>query len=533
MAPAADRTALAWPRDLAAILLIIAGVLLFRSTSFVPAVVDTDEGLYMVQAREWLRGGWPLVAAWDMHPVGAPALFALAFLAFGVSVESARLLGVICVAATGCALFATARVAGAPRPVGVAAALLYAAQSVLLSGLSVNTELLIAPFITSAMAIGLAGFSRGLRTLAEAPGTGAIVAAGLLVGCALLVKQVVVPEGCLVFALLTFPALLRGALPWRRFLAYAALYAVLCAAPFVLMGLAYWVQGWLADYIDGSLMAPFRYSMERAPAQEAWRRIYSALLQLPFALALGLVALLFWRPRQVTEPLGLLTSAAFLWFIVASLAIAAPGFYFTHYFLLWLPPLSLLAAMGAWRLGHAVARPGLARPAFAGLVGVVAVDAWMSELYVRVDRGPSWIHPDPDPVRLVAARVAEAAGPDGDAFLANYHPSVYVLAGVRIATRFPFPPHLTGNFEDLSDTSTEAELARVLAGRPRVIVVDRGWMKNIRPAAAAQVQAAIDADYDLFAEVQERRGPVEIWRLRDAPAAPASTAPGTARPSAP
>src|SRR5512147_1175122 len=84
-------------RDVAAVLVVALAVAVFRSTSFVPAVVDTDEGLYMVQAREWLNGGWPLVAAWDMHPVGAPAMFALAFLAFGVSVESARLLGMICV----------------------------------------------------------------------------------------------------------------------------------------------------------------------------------------------------------------------------------------------------------------------------------------------------------------------------------------------------------------------------------------------------------------------------------------------------
>jgi 4-amino-4-deoxy-L-arabinose transferase-like glycosyltransferase len=518
-------------RDAAAILLIVAGVLLFRSTSFVPAVVDTDEGLYMVQAREWLQGGWPLVAAWDMHPVGAPALFALAFLAFGVSVEAVRLLGLICVAITSCALYAGARAVGAPRGVGVGAGLLYAAQSVLLTGLCTNTELLIAPFVVSAMAIGLRGLSRGLRPVAEPPGTGAIVAAGLLIGCALLVKQVVVPEGCLVFALLTFPALLRGALPWRRFLGLAALYAALCAAPFLLMGLAYWVQGWLAEYIDGSLMAPFRYAMERVPPEEAWRRIQSAALTLGFGLIASLVALLSWRPREARQPLALLTVAGIVWFAVASLAIAAPGFYFAHYFLLWLPPVSLLAAIGAWRLAQAVARPGVARPAFAGLVAVIAADAWLSELHHRVERGPGWMHRDP--VREVAAAVAAAAGPGGDAFLANYHPSVYVLSGARIATRFPFPPHLTGVFEDLSDTSTEAELARVLAARPRVIVVDRGWMHTIRPAAAAQVQAAIDADYDLYARVQEQRGPVEIWRLRDAPAGPVPTAPGTARPSAP
>jgi hypothetical protein len=111
--------------------------------------------------------------------------------------------------------------------------------------------------------------------------------------------------------------------------------------------------------------------------------------------------------------------------------------------------------------------------------------------------------------------VAEAAWPGGDAFIANYHTSVYVLADVRIATRFPFPPHLTGEFEDLSDTNTEVELTRVLASRPQVIVVDRGWMQTMRRPAAAQVMAAVAADYDLAATVAEQRGPVEIYRLRD------------------
>jgi hypothetical protein len=32
--------------------------------------------------------------------------------------------------------------------------------------------------------------------------------------------------------------------------------------------------------------------------------------------------------------------------------------------------------------------------------------------------------------------------------------------------------------------------------------------------AAARVQAALDAGYDVFATVAEQRGPVEIWRAR-------------------
>jgi 4-amino-4-deoxy-L-arabinose transferase-like glycosyltransferase len=499
-------------RDAASMLLVVVAAVLLRLTSFIPAVVDTDEGLYMVQAREWLAGGWPLVAAWDMHPVGAPALFALAFLVFGVSVEAARLLGTICVAATGVALYCGARAVGAPRAVGIGAGVLYAAQSVLLSGLCTNTEILIAPFVAGAMAIGMRAAARAIGPDPVAPSFYEVVAMGLLIGPALLVKQVVVPEGCFAFSLLALPALLRGLLPWRRLLGMAAVYAALCAGPFVLMGAVYWWQGWLAHYLDGSLLAPFRYSMERIPGPEAWRRVGAAVVVLGFGFAAALVALLSWRRREILQPVPLLTAFAALWLAVVSAAIAGPGFYFSHYFLLWLPPLSILAAIGAWRLARLVARPGATRAIFAGLVAIIAAEAWLAEMRQRVEPGPGWPHRDP--VREVSAAVAAAAGPGGDAFVANYHPSVYVISGALLSTRFPFPAHLTGVFEDLSDTNTLAELDRVLAARPRAIVVDRGWMHTMRPEAAARVQAALDAGYEVFATVAEQRGPVEIWRVR-------------------
>jgi 4-amino-4-deoxy-L-arabinose transferase-like glycosyltransferase len=498
--------------DAAALAGLCLAALLFRLTSFVPAVVDTDEGLYLVQAREWLNGGWPLVAAWDMHPIGAPLLFALAFLAFGVSVEAARLLGIICVAATACALYAAVRGVGGPRRVGVGAGVLYCAQSVLLGGLCTNTEILIAPFVTGAVAIGLHATARALAPVPQAPGWLAVTGMGLLIGCALLVKQVVVPEGCFAFALLVLPALMRRVLPLGRAIGMAALYAALCVAPFMLAGFVYWTQGWLDQYLDGSLLAPFRYSLERIPGPEALRRIGAAALLLGFALGAAIVAVAAWRPRGLPEPLPLLTGVTVLWFAVASAAIAGPGFYFAHYFLLWLPPLSLLAAIGAWWMALLLARRGSLRLTFILLIGLIAGQAWLIEAQSRLERGPGLMHPDP--VREVSARVAEAVGPAGDAFVANYHPTVYVLSGARLSTRFPFPAHLTGVFEDLSDTSTEAELERVLASRPRVIVVDRGWMHTMRPAAAERVLRAIAEGYELFATVAEYRGPVEVWRAR-------------------
>ena len=507
------RTHVPLSRDAMAICVILLATVVFRITSFVPAVVDTDEGLFMVQAREFLNGGWPLVAAWDMHPIGAPVLFAIAFLLFGVSVEAARLLGMICVGATGMALFAAVRAVGAPRAIGLGAGVLYAAQSVLLSGLTTSTELLIAPFVTGAMAIGFRATMRAMGPDPAPPGFGAVVAAGLLIGCTLLIKQVSAPEGCLVFTLLVLPALVRRVLTIRQALVMALLYTLLCATPFLVAGFAYWTQGWLDQYLDGSILAPFRYSLERIAGQVALRLTLAAMTSLGFGFLSAAIAIAAWRPAEAARPVALLAAFTVLWFIVAWAAIAGPGFYFAHYFLLWLPPLSILAAIGAWRVALVFARPGTTRIAYAGLVGMIALNAWLTELETRFERGPGWMIRDP--VREVGAAVARAAGPDGDAFVANYHPTVYILSGARLSTRFPFPAHLTGNFEDLSDTNTLVELDRVLASRPRVIVVDRGWMHNMRSEAASRVLAAIEQGYELFATIVEYRGPVEVWRRKD------------------
>jgi hypothetical protein len=136
-------------------LFFLALALLLRSFSFVAAVIDTDEGLYMLQAREWLDGNWPIVAVWDMHPVGAPAIFAVFMAIFGDDIWVLRVLGAVCVAATASALFSAVRYAGGPPALGLAAGVLYIAHSGLLGGLATNTEILFAPMIGWAMALGL------------------------------------------------------------------------------------------------------------------------------------------------------------------------------------------------------------------------------------------------------------------------------------------------------------------------------------------------------------------------------------------
>jgi hypothetical protein len=89
---------------------------------------------------------------------------------------------------------------------------------------------------------------------------------------------------------------------------------------------------------------------------------------------------------------------------------------------------------------------------------------------------------------------------------------IYALADAALPTRFVFPAHLTGGFTQVADIDTDAEVRRILATRPRLVLVDRGWWWHLRPSAAAILTEVLERDYTLEATVAEERGPVELWR---------------------
>jgi 4-amino-4-deoxy-L-arabinose transferase-like glycosyltransferase len=487
-------------------LMMLAAAVLLRGMGFLLAVIDTDEGLYLVQAREWLRGHWPLVAVWDMHPVGAPALFAMALLVFGDGVAAIRWLGIFCAAATGTGLYALVRAAGGGPLLGLAAGLIYIAHSVLLYGLASNTEILFAPFVVWAMVLGLRGGVAALDC-AVAPGWLTIIGMGLLIGLGFAIKPVVTPEGCLAFALLTLPALWRRLLQPGRFVGMAAAYAVLALLPSAMLALSYASQGQFGAWLDGSLLAPWRYSQARVGLTVALARCQTAVLILAAPCLLALLAL--WRQGRSAGSGGRLARLGVIWLLMATLAIVGPGFFYQHYFLLWLPPLALLAALGIAELAGLMGQERM-RPVFIGLLALLCLGAWRQEAALRLERA-LWVA---DPVREVAKTIRERLRPGEAIFVANYHPVLYALTDAALPTRFIFPEHLTGHFTQVADIDTEAELRRVLASRPRFVVVDRGWWPQVGERGKAILNEVLARDYELEVTIPEERGPVELWRPR-------------------
>jgi 4-amino-4-deoxy-L-arabinose transferase-like glycosyltransferase len=479
-------------------------VALVRLPGVPPSVIDWDESIYTLMARELLWGRLPYVHVFDDKAVGAPAMIAAALSLFGNTMVSVRLLGMVAVAATSLLLWAIARRAGLGRAAGLAAALLYGGFSTALGGLSTNTELLFAPLVAGAMLVALRGADQ-TRLRGQ---LGVILGAGALIGLAVWIKLVAAVPGAMLFALLV------GAWLWRRQVsllavpALAAAYAVICVAPTALTGAYYAWQGqfplfWYCNF--GFIGA---YVGLKADPTELFRSAEGALLQIWPLLLMGAAAVaLAWRQRS-----GLVFIALALAWLGAELAaVVAPWKFFNHYFLVLLPPLALLSGFCLDRIAAVSVLPALrslAAPVLAACVALVPLSGVAGRI------SPRWLNIGrPDVSRQVAA-IIRASGPGATAWVVNSEPVIYFLAGIDTPTRFPFPPHLVGSQFSYAHSDPPVEIARILASRPRFLVVDEGRWGEVEAPLQPQIKAALAQDYELFRSIEAKPADVDVFRLK-------------------
>ena len=105
---------------------------------------------------------------------------------------------------------------------------------------------------------------------------------------------------------------------------------------------------------------------------------------------------------------AVVVAAAVLWFVAATLGIVLPGKFYAHYFMLWLPPLCIGAALG---LREGVVRLAPRHPG-AALLAVVAIIASMPVLADLAQLGRRGVGVRlPDPSRAAAAAIARMVPP--------------------------------------------------------------------------------------------------------------------------
>lgn len=414
----------------------------------------TDEGEYAVAARIWSEGGLPYRDAFSQKPPMTLLAYRLARTASS-SPEAARVLAASAGIGTILALFLMAPRNWSPgaRLSAPAAFSALAALPIGDYGFPANTETFVNLFAALA----------ALLLLARSP-----LAAGVAAGAALCSKQTAAWS---LLALAAAAAWLlerrisarrsRGAI-LARFIAGSALAPAGWALYFA-------EQGGFAEYWDAVWRGNTRYAAALLNTgslgeQLSWfARALLPRLALFCAPALGLAFLglkgLRAGPQRRVETLGV------LWLGGAAAGALTGLFLFPHYFLVLAPPLALLAAAGAERLGP---RRALAAAALLALWPALLAPRLLFASAPR-ERASALLHPNPlFETKELGEELRRRARPGDRLHVFGSEGALFVYSGLRPATKHTLSYALTLFPKDAA--AVDAELAALESASPRFVI---------------------------------------------------------------
>lgn len=472
--------------------------LVLRSPTFLRSVIDWDESLYLLIARDWARGVTPYTGIWDHKPVGTYALLRLFCPSDDWAIFGLRLSSVVFVFLSACFLESIARRLYDSKAAGVVAAVLYPVLSLHLGGVASNTELYFTAFTLAGAWFLLRAAdtkTEGDAALTHSKWTrdGSLfwLGAGLAGGAAFQVKYLVLVELAYLGAL---------ACVWharRRRLEFKSVGLALLgfALPSLVAIGSFWLAGAGAAFWDANVAANARHAGAKT-AGGLGLAVDSALRWLTATLAVWAVFVLSRlsssaaaspldapaRPagfllRQASR-LGFtrLDAALFGWLAVTLFEAALTGKFYSHYFLPSLAPVSLLAASIPTRLfsRNQPRSPGDSPSFVVALTAALAIA--VVPLYLAVQREyQPWLKearsPRQDPVQKIADEIGFHLGDERSLYVVNHEPILYLLTRSEPATRFVFPPFLLDpHFSAVARVTPRDEFTRILARRPKCVV---------------------------------------------------------------
>lgn len=523
----------------AALLLLVlyaAVALGFRAPGLLSYDLNMDESLYRLIGRSLAEGHAPYTEFWDRKPVGTFLITALIHLGFGDSLAAFRLVTSLFVAATAWLLALVGRRLFPTMPAaGVIAGFLYIVWSVRNGGEGTNTELFFAP-------LGLAGLLCLLRAARQDGGAQARAGlfAGLLFGCAVQIKQLVVFDmlAYLAMVLLVVPDRFRRP-ALRRNAALAVAVGLGTVLPTLVILLWYLLIGQIGAWLDANIGATSGLvAGQDAPAFNL-AGLAGGLRDFDL-LVLGTAATLLIGP-VLPAARGEGRSFAILacWLGAMALSLLFSRRFADHFFLQALPALAMATGFGMMLAARTVAMlmPAAARWTTPGLLAcILLAGAWSGARFFHGAAEMLWrrhvdgiAHWGDRTATLGAAIGSRVQGPH-DVYIFGRWLGLHEATGTVPPTRFPFALHLVAGYAPVDG---KAELARILDTAPRFVVVESRWLAEApgRPAAAAEVfdllRRRLDRDYVMDTEVRRFvswgggtvGGAVEatLFRRRDTP----------------
>jgi hypothetical protein len=493
-----------WRGEIRWILGFVAAALILRLPSLVYSVYNYDESLYILMGAEMWRGHLPYTSVCDLKPFGLFSIFGLFTAPPFDGVIVSRLAASLVVGLTADLIRRIAALLfdDPDHAIGIVAGLAFIVFTLANGGVAAQGEL----FHDACAVLALFILLRAVR-LKGLPSGRVFIASGLVLGAGFQIKQSVAFDMAAIMAgilLLTVPgrwptpAFMRSILPGMALMAAASLVPTLAV-----MGLyrltGHW-DAWVAANVTAHRVF---YGLDRPfELDPALRALWE---QAPLWFAAAFAALFLGRltfgGAERRACLFLLVWAGAVMTCIVFLRIASD-----HYFLQFLPPLSLLTGV---LIGRGILAHLSAPRARAGIVGAMtgmALFAIAKEplihtgyvLWDRVVRGERFAGDTP---RRIAADIKPELGSDDSIYVLGFQPLVYYLTGARPATRFAFTglPHRDYPGRDgCSWVPQKVEMQRVLDSRPRFIVVEDGvFVDQLDPAVKAVLDERLARDYRL------------------------------------
>ncbi len=470
---------------MALMLLIVA--IAIRARDFGNPIVHVDEQYYLLVGDRMLRGALPYVDIWDRKPVGLFAIFAAIRLLPGDGILAAQLVATLFAAATALLVAQGGRLLGANRTGAIAAAIFYILWLSLLSGRGAQSPVFYNLFMAGAGVLTLR-----LPLLAARRRTGAIIANGalacLLAGLAIQTKYTPVVEGAF-FGLVHLWYLRRAGASWLAMAGAAIGWAALGIAPTGLVVIDYYRRGpavfeafWFANFASISLRRGY-------PAAKIAARLAGNTAQLS---AFILCAILAARARPWRSE----NRIAFGWLASALVAFAMIGAFFDHYALPLLVPLAMIAA------------PVLGRSRLA-LIATAAAGCLLFAFHLATER-------DDRAAVFAVARVMAAHQGKQCPYVFAGDSILYHLARSCLPTAYAFPSTLAYEPErGATGIDEAAEVARIMARRPPVVVTMDHPLAPWNEASRAVVARALARDYRLELSAPREGDHLLVYVRRD------------------
>jgi len=429
----------------------------FARLPFLHTPLTADEGGYAEVARLWSHGAGLYQGAWVDRPQGLLIIFRAMLHVDGGSAEALRALAAVAAAlVVAVTMVLTARLAGRIPATIAGLAMATVGASPFIESFTLSGELLASFFAVAS----LLAFVRYLERRAPAW----LVAAGILTGCAVLVKQSAFDAGAAAAVYLLWTRRRAGIGPAAALVAAAFAPVIVAAATAPSFHDWWYAMVTYRDQADSILTGSFHARLDQArqslPAAERGLGV------------LALLALAGWRRWPL---LGV------LWLGFAALAVLGGGNFHNHYYQQMVPPLALLAGVGGAELARR------RRPAWAAVVAValaatvfVTAPLWFDS----PDAQARTIFPDDPHLRADAAVVRYVRAhtrPGQRIFVMWAAADIYYLSGRDPSFRYMW----FRNIQAIPGALGQAR--RMLAGaRPPALVVGINSPASMDPSGRTQ-----------------------------------------------